>query len=386
MGRNSQQFEELWRKSFEKSKLEPSPRVLRKLKFRLWTSDFLSINPRKFNILYTSLMIGGLISAFIYISKDNFTETGPASSMQKEVEPGYVVEQQTGPRPENLTSDLTVEDPGISNAPLASFEVNSLTGCAPYTIDFKNTSSAGEKYHWDFGTGEHSVNDNPSYTYEEAGNYEAILTVTNKQGIQSTYKKNIEVLPSPKADFEIDIENSNIDKREIKFLNKSENATSYTWSFGDLKTSNAKNPVHNYPEYKTYNVKLIVENEEGCTDETTIRNSFIGEDYRLVFPTSFSPYPYGKSSDGYYDRARGDASIFGPRHNSVKKFNMKIKATNGKVVFETNTIKQGWNGYWGGRLAPRGIYSYEVEGVYPNGKAFTQKGKFKVIIEESLSY
>ncbi len=50
----------------------------------------------------------------------------------------------------------------------------------------------------------------------------------------------------------------------------SENAASFSWNFGDGGTSSDVNPIHNYTETGSFNVKLTVSDDAGGTDEMTI--------------------------------------------------------------------------------------------------------------------
>jgi len=52
----------------------------------------------------------------------------------------------------------------------------------------------------------------------------------------------------------------------VTFTDKSKNAEVYAWDFGDGQTSTEKNPVHQYAEPKTYNVKLTVSNKAGNSE------------------------------------------------------------------------------------------------------------------------
>ncbi|MBS1656042.1 MAG: PKD domain-containing protein [Bacteroidetes bacterium] len=56
--------------------------------------------------------------------------------------------------------------------------------------------------------------------------------------------------------------------QQINFSNVS-NLSNITWDFGDGNTSNLSNPVHIYPVYGTYNVKLTTTNSYGCLDSIT---------------------------------------------------------------------------------------------------------------------
>jgi PGF-pre-PGF domain-containing protein len=54
----------------------------------------------------------------------------------------------------------------------------------------------------------------------------------------------------------------------VAFTDKSTDATSWTWSFGDGSTSTEKNPKHTYSEAGNYNVVLTVNNEKGSNSKT----------------------------------------------------------------------------------------------------------------------
>jgi PKD repeat protein len=78
--------------------------------------------------------------------------------------------------------------------------------------------------------------------------------------------------PKPTAAFEYEA-----DGLEVTFINKSTNATTYSWDFGDGETSTEQNPVHEYEAYGVYTVKLSVTGEGGSAqslpDELTIAKS-----------------------------------------------------------------------------------------------------------------
>ncbi len=66
--------------------------------------------------------------------------------------------------------------------------------------------------------------------------------------------------PLPIADFIYKvIDNSGL----VTFTNKSINATSYTWDFGNGKTSNDLNPIHRFANLGTYEVTLTAINSAG---------------------------------------------------------------------------------------------------------------------------
>ncbi len=58
----------------------------------------------------------------------------------------------------------------------------------------------------------------------------------------------------------------NLETGTVVFINISENASSYEWSFGDENTSTEKNPINTYDKSGTYTVVLESKNVAGATD------------------------------------------------------------------------------------------------------------------------
>lgn len=59
----------------------------------------------------------------------------------------------------------------------------------------------------------------------------------------------------------------------VQFTDASTNAASYSWDFGDLSTSSAKNPFHLYSSRGTYTVSLTVSN--GSVSDTKTRSAYV---------------------------------------------------------------------------------------------------------------
>lgn len=69
------------------------------------------------------------------------------------------------------------------------------SGCQPYTINFTNTS-IGANYHWDFGDGTSSTDQNPTHTYSQSGLYSVTLIASDPVtcNLADTIIKQIQVL------------------------------------------------------------------------------------------------------------------------------------------------------------------------------------------------
>jgi hypothetical protein len=265
---------------------------------------------------------------------------------------------------------------------MALFSPSVTKGCMPLEVNFSNQSVMANSFLWNFGNGETSSEKNPRYQYKSAGKYIATLTIQDEDGTKASYAKEIVVYEKPSADFSIDIEQSDIQSRQIVFLNNSKGAISYSWELGDKNFSHSQKPIHTYSSYADYTVTLVALSENGCADTARLMNKFIEKNFELAFPLNFRPNPNGRSSEGFYDKGDAGASIFYPSNYGAENFELNISAPNGLTVFKTNTIKQGWNGYLGSRIAPSGVYNYRASGIYPNGKKFEINGQVKVFTDE----
>lgn len=98
-----------------------------------------------------------------------------------------------------------------------------------------------------------------------------VIAVTNAMyacGIGPAYIAGVQ------SNFSADITSFCITPATVTFKNKSNNATSFLWDFGDGITSTLENPTHVYNNFGTYNVKLIA-NGGSCGIDSLKINTFI---------------------------------------------------------------------------------------------------------------
>lgn len=86
-------------------------------------------------------------------------------------------------------------------------------------------------------------------------------------GVFTACEKDDEPVAEPYADFEYAISEEN--SLEVTFTNKSTNAESFNWAFGDGETSTEENPVHEYSEGGTFEVSLTATNADGVSTAVT---------------------------------------------------------------------------------------------------------------------
>lgn len=91
-----------------------------------------------------------------------------------------------------------------------------------------------------------------------------------------------------------------------------------------------------------------------------VRNQFF-------IPNAFSP-----NNDGLND-------VFKIEGKTITSGTLSIYDSWGNLIFKTNDITKGWNGYREGKLQPAGTYVYLTTGTYVDGKPFTLKGSVTLV-------
>jgi len=162
--------------------------------------------------------------------------------------------------------------------PVASFSSDVTGGTAPLTVQFTDTSVAGNldsstwSWSWDFGDGNTSTSRNPQHTYTAAGTYAVSLTISTELGdFTATTPDAIGVIPAP--DF-TGAPLSGAPPLAVTFTDGTDLAgatlNSVLWNFGDGNTSANAMPTHNYATPGAYTVSLTVNTSEGSATETKV--------------------------------------------------------------------------------------------------------------------
>lgn len=157
-----------------------------------------------------------------------------------------------------------LEDPA---RPVAVGSASSADCSAPCVVQFTDASTGtglyNWTYRWDFGDGTFSNEKNPSHTYTQSGIKRVKLTLNGKYGSAADSSLTVTVKgKGPVANFTISGGNCTV-PCEVNFINKSENATTYAWTFGDGTSSTLPNPAKIYTSAGKYRVELSASNAQG---------------------------------------------------------------------------------------------------------------------------
>ncbi|HKR04289.1 MAG TPA: PKD domain-containing protein, partial [Bacteroidia bacterium] len=146
---------------------------------------------------------------------------------------------------------------------------DTITACAPFSVNFSDASPGVSSWLWNFGDGSTSAAQNPSHTFTTPGIYSVSLnTVNNGSGCDqnipaySTY-----VIHGGEANFYYETELC--PPYTAYFHDSSTNAVSWLWNFGDGTTSTQQNPTHIYTNPGSYTVSLTITTADGCTYTST---------------------------------------------------------------------------------------------------------------------
>ncbi|MEM9548083.1 MAG: PKD domain-containing protein [Bacteroidota bacterium] len=147
----------------------------------------------------------------------------------------------------------------------ADFSSDITDGCANLVVGFEDSSSENvTEWFWTFegGTPATSTEENPTVTYESAGQYDVVLTVSHPESSETiTLVNYIAVTDVPITSFEYFDDILTVD-----FTNTTVEGTTYAWDFGDGNTSTEESPSHTYDAEGMYTVKLTATNSCGTTE------------------------------------------------------------------------------------------------------------------------
>ena len=171
---------------------------------------------------------------------------------------------------------VTIIDPQVPVS--ADFSANQTTIYVGGTVNFTDLSTGTPtSWSWNFGDSGTATTQNPSHTYNAAGNYTVTLITTNISSSDTETKTNyINVIVNPNApvtDFSagqtIICQNETVNFTDLS----TKNPISWSWTFGDSGTATTQNPSHTYNTAGTYTVTLIATNNDGSNPK--IKTNYI---------------------------------------------------------------------------------------------------------------
>lgn len=232
------------------------------------------------------------------------------------------------------------------------------------SVTLSVSNDAGSKIKWTPSTGLSSTS---SFTVTASPSSSTTYTavVTNYDACSASRKKTVlvnqpfDISRSPLSDTSI-----YLGEKIQLVVSASAGNVSYSWS-PDVYISclSCNNPWVNPTETTLY----MVETKNDCFDLFEKFNINVIADFYLEAPSAFTP--------------NGDSNndMFRFEEKNIANFELKIFNRWGEIVFSTNDVQQGWNGYVNGHLQNIDTYKYAVKATTIHGYTFEKKGEFLLL-------
>lgn len=220
------------------------------------------------------------------------------------------------------------------------------------------------EYSWNNGT-----STDTTFTLFALGQQTVVLEVTDgcSQIAYDTSTVTFDV--SPVADFIFTPDYPDLLNSEVTFIDQSsQNTIAWLWSLGENNTSTLQNPVIYYHNPDTYMVSLIVFNDLQCSD--TIIGPVVVHELPVIFiPNSFTP-----NGDNIND-------LYFVHGKEISYIDIRICDRWGNELYSSNSLSNGWNGTFGNKLCPSGVYALKVDYSYTNApeKVYTRLERINLI-------
>ena len=428
MKKDYKNIEDLFSNSLSGYKTEPSKEVWKKINFKLNFKDFFSPDFATFNIYYLTAITGLIISlTFILPNEkkngDNKVITNEILSKsekqnipltensevkrtykKKKIAISHPTEVYTQndfknaknkqdsevlplPLKNNLKEFSSIYGDSINQIELLAvrppnpkFILESKTGCAPFQINLKNQTELAQYYEWSFGDGNKSSKINPIYTYQYPGVYTIKLKAIGNGGIAYCIIDSVRVYDGPKNKITLPNQSEIAEGERITIQNETQNAVKFEWDFGDGTVSTQKRPEHIYQSSGQYSIILKSWTDNNCMDSTKITTlNVVKIVSKIVFPNAFCPNPEGPT-DGKYSNKDIHNDIFHPLvKGDIVEYHLKIYTREGALIFESNDVQIGWDGYYHNQRMAQDVYPYIVTGKFEGEKNFLKKGNVTII-------
>ncbi len=225
----------------------------------------------------------------------------------------------------------------------ASFSADSTVKQSSNPVHFKDYSFYNPtSWHWDFGDGTTSIEQDPIHFYTSKGIYTVKLIVSNGKIIDTLIRKDFINIHNPViADFDVSINNDTI-PFTAQFINKSKgDLSTYNWNFSYNKISSDENPEILFDKWGEYDVSLIV-SDSYFFDTLLVKKKIIAYPPAIpLFKTRFeSHYPVENEKIYGLDCIETFEGDFITLANMNDKYKILMRTNkNGEIIWKKNIAK-----------------------------------------------
>lgn len=221
-----------------------------------------------------------------------------------------------------------------------------------------NAQNPGLNYTWS------TTESSQSITVLGTNNY--AVTVSDASGCSASANINVSIYPQ--VAIELRKDTTIFDGGEViltSTITGGSGSGSYSWTpTTDLSCADCALPTSTTRDTIGYLVTYT--DDAGCI-ATDLINIYFDNDFSLYAPNAFTPN--GDNKNNVYQ-------VFG---RGIESLVLKIYNRWGEKVFESTDQKIGWDGTFKGSSQPVGVYIFEVQATYFNGKTKREKGSLTLI-------
>ncbi len=188
-------------------------------------------------------------------------------------------------------------------------------------------------------------------TWPAVGTYQ--VKVSNANGTcKGSDSSTVSIVNKPKADFTYLKLTPTATGFPFRFVDQSQQATTWTWFTNNSIFSQIQNPDYTFADTGYYKVKLLVSNNQICFDSSEKIIPVFART-QFYFPNAFSPNGNG-INDGF--------GLSATQYYLVKNFHLEIYNRWGERIFQTNDVKEHWlvPSPQNERQPPQGVYLFKV--------------------------
>ncbi|MCF8298524.1 MAG: PKD domain-containing protein [Saprospiraceae bacterium] len=285
---------------------------------------------------------------------------------------------------DTCSADTAYVTINVNSFPVLDFTANPDTICVYEDVHFTNLSSNLSNVVWKFGDGNTSTVSNPTYNYTASGLFDVTLIGTAQgSSCVDSITKTVFVKNTPIASF-TPSSSDGCYPLNVTLINTSMNSTYFSWDFGDGNSSVLNQPNHTYTSAGTFNITLIAQFPNGCTDTAfssviahpkPISSFSLSSSQSCGYPANVQATNTSTTSSGYtWDFGNGNSSgLNNPtiNYNSPGSYDISLISSN--VFGCTDTATTQYTVY----EKPVADFTIENnEGCEPLSVAITDKSQF----------
>jgi len=252
-------------------------------------------------------------------------------------------------------------------------------GCEPGSITFNPQIFAENNtliFNWNLGNGQNSNLLNPTVVYP-AGTYQPVLTVISTGACVDTFALpvvgGVQIFPIPTAILTGNPDEQSVFNPYFYFTNSSLNYYSCMFNPGDGSPWQGcqNNYAYSYDSAGYFEATLIAINQYQCTDTARYR-IYVRPEFTYYVPNAFT-----LNADGINEGFRGYGI-------GIAQYDFRIFNRWGQELFTSTQLTESWDGFYGSKICPQGVYVYSADIVDALGVSHRFRGKVLLIRGSSL--